>query len=308
MPEYPDIVIYIERLHAIIRRKTLEQVRIVSPFLLRTAQPPVDVLHGCTIRGFEHIGKRIVFIFSNEYYLILHLMINGRLYWRDKGCKIPKKKGLAAFDFTHGSLLLTESGAKKRASLHVVKGREKVRGFDPGGLDVLEASPAAFRKRLTQNNHTLKRALTDPKLFSGIGNAYSDEILHRARLSPILQTDKLNDSQMNDLYNAVNKTLVEWTQRLRNETGEKFPEQVTPFRKGMAVHGRFGELCPECYTPIQRIRYANNEANYCPACQTGGKILADRALSRLLKKDWPHTLDELKARKDNHKQIVPDRR
>ena len=297
MPEYPDITVYIERLETFVGGRTLEQIRFVSPFFLRTAVPPITSIHGEVVQGFMRIGKRIVFVFDCERYLVLHLMVAGRLYWRDRLCKVPAKNGLAAFDFTHGSLLVTETGAKKRAALHLIKGREELAGFDPGGLEVLDATIEDFRRSLVAENHTLKRALTDPRIFSGIGNAYSDEILHRARLSPILLTDKLTEDQIARLYHAVRDTLRDWTQRLRDEVGEDFPEKVTAFRKEMAVHGRFGKPCPVCGQPVQRIRYAARETNYCPRCQTGSKLLADRALSRLLKKDWPRTLEELEAKK-----------
>jgi formamidopyrimidine-DNA glycosylase len=297
MPEYPDITVYIERLEDLIKGQILEQVRFTSPFLLRTAEPPIDSIKGEKVQGFERIGKRIVFVFAKEHFLVLHLMVSGRLHWRKKGCVIPAKIGLAALDFPNGSLLIQERGSKKRASLHVVRGREKLAGIDPGGLEFLVASLHDFREALTMENHTLKRALTDPRILSGIGNAYSDEILHRARLSPLLLTQKLNDNQIKQLYNASRETLLEWTQRLRQEVGNRFPENVTAYRNGMAVHGRYGKPCPDCDTPIQRIRYASNETNYCPRCQTGGKVLADRALSRLLKKDWPRTIEELETRK-----------
>jgi len=296
MPEYPDITIYIERLEALVKGQDLEQVRFASPFFLRTADPPIKSIHGAKVHDFERMGKRIVFIFDKEQYLVLHLMIAGRLRWRKKGCKIPSRVGLAAFDFPNGSLLITEAGSKKRAALHFVKGRTHLEQFNPGGLEILDASLEAFQKVLLSENHTLKRSLTDPRLFSGIGNAYSDEILHRARLSPILLTGKMAEGQIEGLYHATRDTLEVWTERLREEVGKGFPEKVTAFRDGMAVHGRYKKPCPECGTLVQRIRYASNETNYCPACQTGGKLLADRSLSRLLKKDWPRTLEALEAR------------
>jgi formamidopyrimidine-DNA glycosylase len=296
MPEYPDITIYIERLEAFVQGQVIEQIRFAGPFFLRTADPPIKSIHGAKVQGFERLGKRIVFVFSKERFLVLHLMIAGRLHWRKKGSKIPAKVGLAAFDFPDGALLITEAGSKKRASLHFVKGRAQLEPFNPGGLEVMDASIEAFRKVLLSENHTLKRSLTDPRLFSGIGNAYSDEILHRARLSPILLTEKLEKEQIERLYQATRDTLEYWTARLREEARTGFPEKVTAFRDGMAVHGRYKQPCPECGTPVQRIRYASNETNYCPACQTGGKLLADRALSRLLKKDWPRTLEELESR------------
>jgi formamidopyrimidine-DNA glycosylase len=296
MPEYPDITIYIERLEAFVQGQILEQIRFASPFLLRTADPPIKSIHGAKVQGFERLGKRIVFVFSEERYLVLHLMIAGRLHWRKRGSKIPAKVGLAAFDFPNGTLLVTEAGSKKRASLHFVKGRTHLEQFNPGGVEVMDASVEAFRKVLLSENHTLKRALTDPRLFNGIGNAYSDEILHRARLSPILLSEKMEEDQMKRLYQATRETLADWTERLREEAGSGFPEKVTAFRDGMAVHGRYKKPCPDCGAPVQRIRYASNETNYCPNCQPGGKLLADRALSRLLKKDWPRTLEDLESR------------
>ena len=297
MPEYPDITVYIERLEALVRGQFLEKIRFASPFFLRTAEPPIKTVHGAKVRGIERMGKRIVFVLDKERFLVIHLMIAGRLHWRKKASKLPGKVGLAVFDFPNGSLLITEAGTKKRASLHFINGRAELAGFDPGGLEVFEASLEEFRNALLTENHTLKRSLTDPRIFSGIGNTYSDEILHRARLSPILLTEKLSEHQIERLFHAIRATLKEWTQRLREEVGNGFPEKVTAFRSGMAVHGRYREPCPECGTPVQRIRYAANETNYCPTCQTGGKLLADRALSRLLKKDWPRTLEGLEARK-----------
>lgn len=274
----------------------MQNVRIASPFLLRTFDPPIESIKGKDILGFERIGKRIVFVFEDEMFLVLHLMIAGRLHWRGKGSKIPAKVGLAAFDFPNGTLLLTEAGTKKRASLHLVKGELELSTFDPGGLEIFEASLQDFKRRLLRENHTLKRALTDPRLFSGIGNAYSDEILHRAGLSPVQLTQKMTDEQIDKLFQAIKETLIEWTERFRIETGAGFPEKVTAFRPEMVVHGRFGKSCPICGTIIQRIRYAENETNYCPKCQTGGKLLADRTLSRLLKSDWPKNLEELEER------------
>jgi formamidopyrimidine-DNA glycosylase len=297
MPEYPDITIYIERLEEFVSGQPLEQIRFASPFLLRTAEPPIKSIHGAVVHGFKRIGKRIVFVFDDERFLVLHLMVAGRLYWRNRLCKVSIKRGLAAFDFPCGSLLITEASSKKRAALHFVKGRDELDSFDPGGLEVLAASIDEFRSALLDENHTLKRALTDPRIFSGIGNAYSDEILHRARLSPIQLTEKLTEDQVDRLYHAIRGTLGEWTQRLRDEIGTGFPEKVTAFRKDMAVHGRYGKPCPVCGKPVQRIRYAARETNYCPQCQTGNKLLADRVLSRLLKKDWPRTLEELETKK-----------
>ncbi len=296
MPELPDITIYIERLNALLRDRPLRQIRLASPFVLRTAQPPLESLHQKPVIDFERIGKRIVFVFPDELFLVLHLMIAGRLRWREPGARIPGKIGLAAFDFDHGTLLLTEAGTQKRASMHVVQGRNALQGFDAGGLDVLNMTVDAFRERLLSENHTLKRTLTDPRLFSGIGNAYSDEILHRAGLSPILQTHKMTPEQIERLYSAIRTTLTEWIDRLREETGDGFPESVTAFHPGMAVHGKYGQPCPVCGSTIQRIRYAHNETNYCPTCQTGGRLLADRALSRLLKQDWPRRPEELEER------------
>ena len=307
MPEYPDITIYIERLEAYITGQPLEQVRFASPFFLRTAEPPIDSVKTLVVQGFERIGKRIVFVFEQDYFLVLHLMISGRLRWRQRLFKVSAKNGLAAFDFSHGTLLITEAGTKKRASLHLVNGREQLSAFNPGGLEVLEATADEFRERLTAENHTLKRALTDPRILSGIGNAYSDEILHRARLSPFRITDKLSGDQINRLYHAVRETLQEWTLRLRKETGDGFPEKVTAFRPDMAVHGRYRQPCPVCATPVQRIRYATNETNYCPTCQTEGRLLADRALSRLLKKDWPRSLEQLENKKRKLSENIASR-
>jgi len=297
MPEYPDLIVYIERLEGLVIGQPLEQIRFASPFFLRTADPPIKSIHGSVVRGLKRMGKRIVFEFGSERFLVIHLMVAGRLRWRKSGHKIPGKVGLAAFDFPNGSLLVTEAGSKKRASLHFVNNPTLLEKHNPGGLEVFEASFDEFRRRLLAENHTLKRSLTDPRILSGIGNAYSDEILHRARLSPILLTEKLSEDQMIRLYHAIRDTLFEWTQRLRAEIQDNFPERVTAFRNGMAVHGRYKKPCPACGTPVQRIRYAANETNYCPKCQTGGKLLADRAMSRLLKKDWPRTLEELEARK-----------
>jgi len=297
MPEYPDIVVYIERLESLLVGSPPEQMRFTSPFLLRTAEPPIEAINGRMVHGFKRLGKRIVFVFDEAYFLVLHLMIAGRLHWKKPACKIPGKVGLAALDFPNGSLLITEAGSIKRASLHLVVGNDQLAGFDPGGLEIFDASPDTFYEVLVSENHTLKRALTDPHLFSGIGNAYSDEILHRARLSPFLLTQKLTAQQANRLYEATRAILKEWTQRLRKEVADGFPEKVTAFHKEMAVHGRYRKPCPDCRTPVQRIRYASNETNYCPKCQTGGKLLADRVLSRLLKDDWPKTLEELEAGK-----------
>ena len=296
MPELPDVVVYIEALERHVRERELEAIRIASPFLLRSVDPPLAELEGRRVEGLRRLGKRVVFCLERDLYLVLHLMIAGRLRWRPRGAKPPGRRGLAAFDFPNGTLLFTEEGTKKRASLHAVRGAAGLREHDRGGLEVLEADLDAFRAALVRENHTLKRALTDPRLFSGIGNAYSDEILHRARLSPARLTQKMKPEEVETLFAATTATLSEWIERLRQEVGEGFPEKVTAFREGMAVHGRFRKPCPDCGAPVQRIVYAQNEANYCARCQTGGKLLADRALSRLLKKDWPRTLDELERR------------
>lgn len=295
MPELPDIVVYIERLEPRILGRTLERVRLKSPFLLRTVTPPLREAEGKKVLGVGRLGKRIAIGLEGELHLVIHLMISGRLRFREAGAAIPGKLGLAAFDFTAGTLLLTEAGAKKRASLHLVRGQAALEALDPGGLEVLHADLAAFEGALARESHTLKRALTDPRLFSGIGNAYSDEILHRARLSPMKLSGSLDAEESSRLFECVKETLLEWTDRLRREVGDGFPEKVTAFHDGMAVHGRYGKPCPACGTPVQRIVYAENEANYCPACQTGGRLLADRALSRLLRGDWPRTIEELEA-------------
>jgi formamidopyrimidine-DNA glycosylase len=293
MPELPDIVVYIEALEKRILGQTLERVRIVSPFLLRTASPPLSMAEGKTVQQLRRLGKRICIGFEEDLWLVLHLMIAGRLHWRARGVKVSAPRGLAALDFLDGSLLWTEAGSQKRASLHVVSGEADLRALDPGGLEVLEGDASSFAAMLLSANHTLKRALTDPRLFSGIGNAYSDEILFEAKLSPLALTQKLGVPEINRLFEAIRSTLLLWTDRLRAEAAGKFPENVTAFREGMAVHGRYNQPCPRCGTKIQRIRYASNETNYCPTCQTGGKLLADRALSRLLREDWPRTLEEL---------------
>jgi formamidopyrimidine-DNA glycosylase len=302
MPELPDITVYIEALKPRILGRRLERARLANPFLLRSVETPIAEIEGRTATDLRRMGKRIVFGFDNELYLVLHLMIAGRLRWKEPETAIPRRLGLAAFDFSSGSLLLTEGGTKRRAALHVVKGEEGLARFDRGGVEVLEAELPRFREALRRESHTLKRALTDPRLLSGIGNAYSDEILHRARLSPLKRTSKLDDDEMERLYNAARDTLSEWTERLMGETGDGFPENVTAFRDGMATHGRFGKPCPVCTAPIQRILYAENECNYCPRCQTQGRILADRSLSRLLKKDWPRTLEELEERFPSRRQ------
>ena len=297
MPEYPDVVVYIDRLRAYVQGKRLEQLRISHIFLLRTAVPPISEIDGRRVLGFERMGKRIIFAFEDDLFLVLHLMVSGRLRWRKRGVSIKSKRCLAAMDFESGSLLLTEASSKKRASLHLVRGREALEDFDRGGLVVMDATVDEFRAAITEENHTLKRALRDPTILSGIGNAYSDEILHRARLSPFRLTDKLSDEQIARLYEATQAILTEWTERLRVEVGDGFPEMVTAFHGAMAVHGRYEQPCPVCGTPVQRIRYATNETNYCPICQTEGRLLADRGLSRLLKADWPRTVEELENRK-----------
>ncbi len=294
MPELPDIEAYLAALRPRVLNQVLQQVRIGSPFLLRTADPPLSAVEGQQITGLSRIGKRIVFTFANGVSIVLHLMIAGRLHWANPGVKLVPRRTLAAFDFPEGSLTLTEAGSKRRASLHVTRTPEDL---DPGGLDPFALSEQAFRERLTQESRTLKRALTDPRILSGIGNAYSDEILHAARLSPIATTAKLSEAQWHQLYTATRETLILWRDRFIAEAGRAFPEKVTAFRPEMAVHGRFGQPCPRCAAPIQRIRYADNETNYCPTCQTEGKLLADRSLSRLLGKDWPRTLDELETLK-----------
>ena len=293
MPEFPDIVVYIEALEKRILNQTLESVRVVSPFLLRTATPPLSSANAKKVLRLRRLGKRICIGLEDDLWLVLHLMIAGRLHWRPRGVKVSRPRGLAAFDFQNGSLLWTEAGSQKRASLHIVVGEEGLRALDPGGIEVLDCDPSRFAAVLVSANHTLKRALTDPRLFSGIGNAYSDEILFEARLSPLAQTQKISAPEIKRLFEATCAALTRWTERLRAEAAGKFPENVTAFREGMAVHGRYKQPCPRCRTKVQRIRYASNETNYCPACQTGGKLLADRALSRLLREDWPRTLDEL---------------
>ena len=297
MPELPDIAAYISALEPRIIGQPLEHVRIASAFLLRTARPPVASVEGRVVRELRRIGKRIAIGVDGDLWLVLHLMIAGRLHWRPPGAKLAGRQNLAAFDFPHGSLVLTEAGTKRRASLHLFEGEEALRSIDPGGIDVLSSDLNSFRKALTIENRTLKRALTDPRILSGIGNAYSDEILHAAQLSPVKMTHKLDPQEWERLYAATQATLKLWIERLIEEAKAGFPEKVTAFRKDMAVHGRYGEPCPRCGEPIQRIRYADNETDYCVKCQTGGKLLADRSLSRLLKSDWPRTLDELETLK-----------
>jgi formamidopyrimidine-DNA glycosylase len=292
VPELPDVVVYVEALERRISGQPLLHVRLISAFLLRTAVPPIAAVEGKRVRGVRRIGKRIVLALEDDLFLVLHLMIAGRLRWLEKGAKPPARMTLALFEFPAGSLAFTEAGTKRRASLHLVRGEAALAAFDMGGLDIFEVDAGAFRDRLLRENHTLKRALTDPRLFSGIGNAYSDEILHRARLSPIAMTQKLAPGEIERLFEASREVLAEWTARLRADAGADFPEKVTAFRTGMAVHGRFRAPCPACGAPVQRIVYAENETNYCARCQTGGVILADRALSRLLKSSWPRSIDE----------------
>ncbi|HKT67813.1 MAG TPA: DNA-formamidopyrimidine glycosylase family protein [Terriglobales bacterium] len=297
MPELPDITAYIRALESRIVGQPLQHIRLASPFLLRTAQPPLSNAEGRHVRELRRIGKRIAFGLEGDLWLVLHLMIAGRLHWKSPGAKLAGRQSLAAFDFPNGSLMLTEAGTKHRASLHVVSGEEGLRALDPGGIEVLSSTPESFRRALTAENRTLKRALTDPRILSGIGNAYSDEILHAAQLSPIALTQKLKPDELERLFTSTLQVLRLWTDRLGAEAATNFPEKVTAFREGMAVHGRHGKPCPRCGAKIQRIRYADNETNYCARCQTGGKVLADRSLSRLLGADWPRTLDELEALK-----------
>jgi formamidopyrimidine-DNA glycosylase len=291
MPDLPDITVYIDALKVRLLEQRLERCSIVSPFLLRTAQPPIETVQGRRVVNLRRIGKRIAIGLEGDLWLVLHLMIAGRLHWFDLGSTLSKRAVLARFEFTNGTLTLTEAGTKRRASLYLIQGELELAAQDPGGAEVLETSRAEFSDRLKSENHTLKRSLTDPHLFSGIGNAYSDEILHAAKLSPVALTRSLNEDEITRLYLAAQSQLRQWVDRLRNLAGVRFPEGVTAFREGMAVHGRFGNPCPVCGTAVQRIRYADNETNYCPRCQTGGRLLADRALSRLLKKDWPRTID-----------------
>jgi len=292
LPELPDITVYIEALEKRILGRPLIAVRVASPFLLRTATPPISSINGKEVKSLRRLGKRIAVGLEDELWLVLHLMIAGRLHWREGGAKLTGKQNLAAFDFPNGSLVLTEAGTKKRASLHLVQGESSLRQFDRGGLEVLGSSLEEFTGALKRENHTVKRALTDPSLFSGIGNAYSDEILHAAKLSPLLLTQKLSGEEVKRWHRATQQTLQDWISLLRRQTGDEFPENVTAFRPEMAVHGKFKKPCPVCGTKVQRIRYADNETNYCPRCQTGGKLLADRSLSLLLKKDWPKTVED----------------
>jgi formamidopyrimidine-DNA glycosylase len=297
MPELPDITAYITALEARVLGQPIRRVRLASPFLLRTVEPPLASAEGGVVKEIRRIGKRIAFGVDCKLWLVLHLMIAGRLHWRPVGARLSGRQNLAAFDFPNGSLVLTEAGSKRRASLHVVAGEEGLGSVDPGGIEIFESDLVTFRSALTAENRTLKRALTDPRMVSGIGNAYSDEILHAAQMSPVALTHKLNDREWERLFAATRQTLRMWMDRLSDEARNEFPERVTAFREGMAVHGRFRQLCPRCGEKIQRIRYAENETNYCVRCQTGGKLLADRSLSRLLRSDWPRTLDELEALK-----------
>ena len=308
MPELPDIELYLHALRPRILNQRLERIRIASPFLVRSFEPPIDRAHGKAVVGLRRLGKRLVWELEGGLFLIIHLMIAGRFKFLERGAKVPGRVGLAAFDFPGGSLVLTEAGSKRRASLYLVIGEQALASHDPGGLEVLSSTVDEFAAALTRENHTLKRALTDPHVLSGIGNAYSDEILHAAKMSPMLLTSKLTAEQIEHLHAHTIGVLMKWRDDLIAETGGKFPEKVTAFREGMAAHGRYGKPCPVCGTPIQRIQYADNEANYCPTCQTGAKLLADRGLSRLLKGDWPKSLDELEQRKTNLRlPRTPDR-
>ncbi len=302
MPELPDVELYLHALRPRVQHQVIERIRLGNPFVVRTIDPPAGSLEGGRVHELLRLGKRIVFHVDDELFLVVHLMIAGRLKWRDRGAAIPNKVGLAAFDFPNGTLILTEAGARRQASLHLVRGRTALQGHDPGGLEVLTADLPMFAERLLRENHTLKRALTDPRIFSGIGNAYSDEILHAARLSPLKLTSALSDGEVETLFHATRDTLLEWIERLRVEAADRFPEKVTAFRDDMAVHGKYGRPCPVCGSAIQRIVYARNEANYCAQCQTGGRLLSDRAMSRLLREDWPKTLEDLERRQQQFKQ------
>jgi formamidopyrimidine-DNA glycosylase len=297
VPELPDVELYVAALRRFVVGRVIRRVRVASPFFVRTFDPPVAVLEGRTVRSVARMGKRLVWELDEDLFVVVHLMIAGRMRWREPGEKIPAKVGLAAFDLDEGTLLFTEAGSRKQASMHVVRGRDAAVAMDPGGADVFSMSRDAFASALRLSNHTLKRQLTDPHVFSGIGNAYSDEILHAAQLSPVKLTQSLTEHEIARLFDATRDVLREWTARLQQETGDQFPEKVTAFRTGMAVHGRYGQPCPRCGAPVQRIVYARNEANYCAACQTGGRLLADRALSRLLREDWPKTLEDLERAK-----------
>ena len=304
MPELPDITVYLDALAPRVLGRVLERVQLVNPFVLRSVDPPLAACHGRRVTALRRIGKRIVLALEDELFLVVHLMIAGRLQWRDGTARLARRRTLAAFDFDPGTLILTEAGAKRRASLHLVRGEPALAAFDRGGLEVLEAGADAFAARLRSENHTVKRALADPRLFSGIGNAYSDEILHRARLSPLALTSRLDDAQVARLFAATRTTLLDWITTLRAEAGDAFPAKVTAFREGMAVHGRYRLPCPACGEPVQRIRYADNETNYCARCQTGGRLLADRGLSRLLKDDWPRSLEELDELVNEHRSAT----
>jgi formamidopyrimidine-DNA glycosylase len=293
MPELPDITVYVERLAALAQSERLESIRIANPFVLRTVEPKSDAFAGRYLQGVGRIGKRIVLSFDGDFFAVIHLMIAGRLRWRPPGSRLPKRIGLAAFNFANGTLLFTEAGSKRRASLHLVEGLYGLSAFERGGVDVLQVNPQVLGEALRKRNRTLKRALTDPTIVDGIGNAYSDEILHRARLSPFILTGKMTDEEIAGLHQAAVDVVTEWISRLRDEVGSGFPEKVTAFRPEMTVHGKYGQPCSVCGSQVQRIVYAQNEMNYCPGCQTGGRLFADRALSRLLKKDWPRTLEEL---------------
>jgi formamidopyrimidine-DNA glycosylase len=297
VPELPDLTVYLETIGAKTLGEPLERVRVASPFLVRTVDPPLGAVNGARVLGLRRVGKRIVFALEGELFLVVHLMISGRFRWREPSAPVPKKLGLAAFDFPKGTLVLTEASTKKRASLHVVRGEAALRALDPGGIEPLGATPASFAEALRRESHTLKRTLTDPRIFAGIGNAYSDEILHRARLSPTRLTRQLDDAEIARLLESTRAVLGEWTARLREQSGGEVPEKVTAFHDEMAVHGRYGKPCPVCGAKVQRIVHAENESNYCARCQTGGRLLADRALSRLLREDWPRSLDELEAKR-----------
>jgi formamidopyrimidine-DNA glycosylase len=297
MPELPDVLLYLHALRSRIVGERVTGVRLVSPFLLRSVDPPLTSVEGRLVTGLQRLGKRVVFELEQELFLVFHLMIAGRFRWKPVGTAVPGKVGLLAIDFDAGTLIMTEAGTKRQASLHVVQGRDALARHDPGGLEVLDIDRATFTAALRRENHTLKRTLTDPHVFSGIGNAYSDEILHAARMSPFKQTSGLTDEEASRLFDTTRQVLSSWIDRLQQETGSEFPEKVTAFREGMAVHGRYGKPCPVCGSPVQRIAYASNEANYCVTCQTGGRLLADRSLSRLLREDWPRTLEELELRR-----------
>jgi formamidopyrimidine-DNA glycosylase len=297
MPELPDVELYLHALRPRVVGARIERVRVGNPFVVRTYDPPISAIEGASILSVQRLGKRLVFAFEDDLFMIVHLMIAGRFRWRERGAAIPGKVGLMAFDFVSGTLIFTEAGSKRQASIHVVRGASSLRAHDPGGLEVLDTDFDTFKARLTAENHTLKRALTDPHIFSGIGNAYSDEILHAARLSPMKLTSSLPDEDIDRLFHATRETLQIWVSRLREESGDDFPDRVTAFRAEMAVHGKYGKPCPVCGAPVQRIVYARNEANYCSRCQTGGRLLSDRALSRLLGQDWPKTLEEMEQRR-----------